>query len=160
MDYDIELTVNGVKYKTRAPASFTLIQLLRDNLHLTGTKEGCGIGECGACNVLLDGKLVNSCVVLGVEANGAEIRTIEGEANGEELSDLQQAFIKHHALQCGFCTPGMLMSARDLLNRTPTPTDEEIVEAIAANLCRCTGYVTIVDAIREVADAKSKGGAK
>ncbi len=160
MDYDIELTVNGVKYKTRAPASFTLIQLLRDNQHPTGTKEGCGIGECGACNVLLDGKLVNSCVVLGVEANGAEIRTIEGEANGEELSDLQQAFIKHHALQCGFCTPGMLMSARDLLNRTPTPTDEEIVEAIAANLCRCTGYVTIVDAIREVADAKSKGGAK
>jgi len=160
MDYDIELTVNGVKYKTRAPASFTLIQLLRDKLHLTGTKEGCGIGECGACNVLLDGKLVNSCVVLGVEANGAEIRTIEGEANGEELSDLQQAFIKHHALQCGFCTPGMLMSARDLLNRTANPTDEEIVEAIAANLCRCTGYVTIVDAIREVADAKSKGGAK
>lgn len=160
MDYDIELTINGVQYQTRIPASFTLIQLLRDRLHLTGTKEGCGIGECGACNVLLDGKLVNACLVLGVEADGAQVRTIEGEADGETLSGMQQAFIKHHALQCGFCTPGMIMSARDLLNRTPTPTDDEIVEAIAGNLCRCTGYETIVQAIREVADTKVKGGAK
>ena len=160
MDYDIELTVNGVQYQTRIPASFTLIQLLRDKLHLTGTKEGCGIGECGACNVLFNGTLVNACMVLGVEANGAELQTIEGEADGETLSDLQQAFIKHHALQCGFCTPGMIMSGRDLLRRTPAPTDDEIVEAIAGNLCRCTGYETIVQAIREVADTRGKGGAK
>lgn len=160
MDYDIELTVNGLPYQTRVPAHFTLIQLLRDKLHLTGTKEGCGIGECGACNVLLDGKLVNACMVLGVEANGADVRTIEGEADGETLSDLQQAFIKHHALQCGFCTPGMIMTARDLLRRAPTPTDDEIVEAIAGNLCRCTGYETVVQAIRDVADTKGKGGAK
>lgn len=160
MEYDIDLTVNGVRHQTRIPASFTLMQLLRDKLFLTGTKEGCGIGECGACCVLVDGKLVNACLVLGVEANGSSIRTIEGEADGEKLSDLQQAFIKHHALQCGFCTPGMIMSARDLLARTPAPTDEQIVEAIAGNLCRCTGYETIVDAIREVAKGDAKGGAK
>ncbi|MFW5739486.1 MAG: (2Fe-2S)-binding protein [Myxococcota bacterium] len=160
MDYDIELTVNGVQYQTRAPASFTLIQLLRDKLHLTGTKEGCGIGECGACNVLLDGKLVNACLVLGIEAHGAHVRTIEGEADGDTLSALQQAFIKHHALQCGFCTPGMIMSARDLLHRTPVPTNEQIVEAVAGNLCRCTGYETVVQAIREVADTAAKEGAK
>lgn len=160
MEYDIDLTVNGVRHQTRVPASFTLMQLLRDKLFLTGTKEGCGIGECGACCVLLDGKLVNACLVLGVEANGASLRTIEGEADGEKLSDLQQSFIKHHALQCGFCTPGMIMSARDLLARTPAPTDEQIVEAIAGNLCRCTGYETIVDAIREVAKGDTKGGAK
>ncbi len=159
MEYDIEVTVNDVHYKTRAPASFTLMQLLRDKLHLTGTKEGCGIGECGACSVMLDGQLVNACLVLGVEANGATVRTIEGEAKGEQLSDLQQSFIKHHALQCGFCTPGMILSARDLLRRVPAPTDEQIVEAIAGNLCRCTGYETIVDAIREVAHGP-KGGAK
>jgi carbon-monoxide dehydrogenase small subunit len=160
MEYDIDLTVNGVRHQARVPASFTLMQLLRDKLFLTGTKEGCGIGECGACCVLLDGKLVNACLVLGVEANGSSIRTIEGEADGEKLSDLQQSFIKHHALQCGFCTPGMIMSARDLLARTPAPTDEQIVEAIAGNLCRCTGYETIVDAIREVAKGDTKGGAK
>lgn len=160
MEYDIDLTINGVRHQTRIPASFTLMQLLRDKLFLTGTKEGCGIGECGACCVLLDGKLVNACLVLGVEANGSSLRTIEGEADGEKLSDLQQSFIKHHALQCGFCTPGMIMSARDLLARTSAPTDEQIVEAIAGNLCRCTGYETIVDAIREVAKGDTKGGAK
>ena len=160
MDYDIALTVNGVPYRTRIPASFTLLQLLRDKLFLTGTKEGCGIGECGACTVILDDVIVNACLVLGIEANGASIQTIEGEADGEKLSDLQQAFIKHHALQCGFCTPGMIISAKDLLLRRPSPTDEEIIEAIAGNLCRCTGYETILDAIREVADSKSQAGAK
>ena len=157
MDYDIELTVNETRYTARIPANCTLVQLLRDILHLTGTKEGCGIGECGACCVMLNGRLVNACLVLGVEANGASVQTIEGEADGDQLSDLQQSFIKHHALQCGFCTPGMIMSARDLLMRAPTPTDEEIVEAIAGNLCRCTGYETIVRAIREVAHGP-KGG--
>ncbi len=160
MEYNIDLKVNGVRYEARIPARFTLLQLLRDELHLTGTKEGCGIGECGACHVLLNGKLVNACLVLGVEAQGAEVRTIEGEADGEELSDLQQAFIDHHALQCGFCTPGMIMSARDLLSRHPHPSDEQIVEAIAGNLCRCTGYETVVAAIRDVADEGDEGGAK
>ncbi|HNS95507.1 MAG TPA: (2Fe-2S)-binding protein [Polyangiaceae bacterium] len=159
MEYDIEVTVNDVRYKARIPASFTLLQLLRDVLHLTGTKEGCGIGECGACSVVFNGELVNACLVLGVEANGATLRTIEGEAKGEQLSDLQRSFIKHHAAQCGFCTPAMILTAGDLLRRIPTPTDEQIIEGIAGNLCRCTGYEAIVDAIREVA-RDAKGGAK
>jgi len=119
MEYDIEVTVNDVRYKARIPASFTLLQLLRDVLHLTGTKEGCGIGECGACSVVFNGELVNACLVLGVEANGATLRTIEGEAKGEQLSDLQRSFIKHHAAQCGFCTPAMILTAGDLLRRIP-----------------------------------------
>ncbi len=159
MEYDIEVTVNDVRYKARIPASFTLLQLLRDVLHLTGTKEGCGIGECGACSVVFNGELVNACLVLGVEANGATLRTIEGEAKGEQLSDLQRSFIKHHAAQCGFCTPAMILTAGDLLRRIPTPTDEQIIEGIAGNLCRCTGYEAIVDATREVA-RDAKGGAK
>lgn len=159
MEYDIEVTVNDVRYKARIPASFTLLQLLRDVLHLTGTKEGCGIGDCGACSVVFNGELVNACLVLGVEANGATLRTIEGEAKGEQLSDLQRSFIKHHAAQCGFCTPAMILTAGDLLRRIPTPTDEQIIEGIAGNLCRCTGYEAIVDAIREVA-RDAKGGAK
>lgn len=158
MQYDIKVTVNDKLYDTRIDASATLLQLLRDKLALTGTKEGCGIGECGACNVLLEGKLVNACLVLGVEANGKRVRTIEGEASGDELSDLQQAFIDHHALQCGFCTPGMIMSARYLLDRNPVPTDEQIVEAISGNLCRCTGYETIIDAIRQVAKTGANAG--
>ena len=158
MEYHIELKVNGEPYRTHVPAGMTLLQALRERLHLTGTKEGCGIGECGACSVLMNGALVNACLVLAVEANGAELETIEGEANGEELSDLQQAFVRHHALQCGFCTPGMLMSARELLRRNPAPTTDQIVEAIAGNLCRCTGYETVVAAIRDVADANAKEG--
>ncbi len=157
MDYDIELTVNGVSYEGRTSASTTLLHFLRDSLHLTGTKEGCGIGECGACTVVLDGRIVNTCLVLAVEANGARVETIEGEANGEQLSDLQQAFVDHHALQCGFCTPGMVVAARDLLRRKPAPTHEDIVEAIAGNLCRCTGYETVIAAIQSVAQSSKQG---
>ncbi len=130
------------------PAGMTLLELIRDRLHLTGTKEGCGIGECGACTVLLDGKPVTSCLVLAVEADGAAVETVEGEATNGELSRLQKAFVETGAVQCGFCTPGMIMSARGLLRRSPSPTNEEIVEAMAGNLCRCTGYEAILRAVR------------
>ncbi|MDD5646006.1 MAG: (2Fe-2S)-binding protein [Candidatus Bipolaricaulis sp.] len=129
----------------------TLLEFLRDRLALTGSKEGCGIGECGACTVLLDGKPVTACLVLAVEADGLDVRTIEGEATDGQLSALQQSFVDAGAVQCGFCTPGMIMSARGLLLRNPHPSDEEIVEAIAGNLCRCTGYEAILRAIRAAA---------
>ena len=148
MTHEIRLTVNGQRERATVPASMTLLELLREPLHLTGTKEGCGIGECGACTVLLDGAPVTACLVLAVEADGCEVRTIEGEASAGKLSDLQRAFIDAGAVQCGFCTPGMIMSARALLERNSDPSDEEIVEAIAGNLCRCTGYESIVQAIR------------
>ncbi len=156
MHYEIELMVNGISHRGRTTAGTTLLHFLRDDLHLTGTKEGCGIGECGACSVILDGKVVNACLVLAVEANGATVQTIEGELKGEELSDLQQAFVDHHALQCGFCTPGMVIAARDLLRRNPSPSDDDIIEAIAGNLCRCTGYESVVAAVRSVAHSTSK----
>lgn len=150
--YDIRFAVNGQAESASVPATMTLLDLLRDRLALTGTKEGCGIGECGACTVLLDGKPVISCLMLAVEADGHDIETIEGEAVGGELSVLQRSFIETGAIQCGFCTPGMIMSARGLLNRTASPSDEDIVEAIAGNLCRCTGYESIIAAIRIAAD--------
>jgi len=146
---EIEFTVNGEQVSTGVEDHWTLLRALRESLALTGTKEGCGTGECGACTVILGGRPVNSCVVLAVEAEGKEVRTIEGEANGEELSALQQAFIDEGAIQCGFCTPGMVMSARALLMRNPDPTEEEVKEAICGNLCRCTGYKPIVKAILE-----------
>ncbi len=149
--HEIALTVNGQRERASVPASMTLLELLRESLHLTGAKEGCGIGECGACTVLLDGLPVTACLVLAVEADGREVRTIEGEARDGELSALQKAFIDAGAVQCGFCTPGMILSARALLERNPNPSDDEIVEAIAGNLCRCTGYEAIVQAIRQAA---------
>jgi carbon-monoxide dehydrogenase small subunit len=150
--HEISLTVNGHHERATVPASMTLLELVRERLHLTGTKEGCGIGECGACTVLLDGLPVTACLVLAVEADGCDIRTIEGEAHSGKLSVLQLAFIDAGAVQCGFCTPGMIMSARALLERTPDPSDDEIVEAIAGNLCRCTGYEAILAAIRLAAE--------
>lgn len=155
--HTVSFHVNGEPQTVSVPATTTLLDLLRDRLHLTGTKEGCGIGECGACTVLLDGAPVTACLVLAVEAGGRDVRTIEGEATGGELSVLQQAFIDAGAVQCGFCTPGMIMSARALLTRNSDPSDEEIVEAIAGNLCRCTGYEAIVAAIRLASD-RAKGG--
>jgi carbon-monoxide dehydrogenase small subunit len=156
--HEIRFSVNGIAERAAVPATMTLLDLLRDRLALTGTKEGCGIGECGACTVLVDGRPVTSCLMLAVEADGHEIETIEGEAVGGELSILQQAFIDAGAIQCGFCTPGMIMSARGLLSRTPDPSDEEIVEAIAGNLCRCTGYEAIIVAIRTARDRMNEGG--
>lgn len=152
----INLKVNGEEVSVAVEPDKTLLWLLREELNLTGTKEGCGAGECGACTVIFNGKAVNSCLVLAVEAEGAEVYTIESEAKDGQLSDLQKAFIEYNALQCGFCTPGMIMAARALLKENPHPTEEEIKEAIEGNLCRCTGYVPIVEAIKAVAAKGAK----
>jgi carbon-monoxide dehydrogenase small subunit len=151
----ISLTVNGARYTETVPANMTLLQFLKEKLQLSGTKEGCGIGECGACTVIMDGKPVDSCLVLAAEADGSAIRTIEGEAKNGELTELQKAFLEHGAVQCGFCTPGMIMAAQSLLEHNPNPSREQIVESIAGNLCRCTGYEPVVRAIEAV--AKKRG---
>lgn len=154
-----ELTVNGVRQSSDAPADISLLHFLRDVLHMTGTKEGCNVGECGACSVLLDGKLVNSCLVLAAQANGREVITIEGiHASDGGPNDLQQAFIEYGAVQCGYCTPGMVLAGEALLNSNPKPTRQEIREAIAGNLCRCTGYQQIVDAIEAAAIHRQETG--
>ncbi|MBC7342476.1 MAG: (2Fe-2S)-binding protein [Clostridia bacterium] len=147
----ITLTVNGDSYALSVPVNRTLLQVIREDLGLTGTKEGCGEGDCGACTVLLDGKPVNSCLVLAVEADGREITTVEGLAKDGKLHPLQQAFIDEGAVQCGFCTPGMLLAAKGLLDENPSPTEAEIRQGIAGNLCRCTGYVRIIKAIQKAA---------
>lgn len=145
----ISLNVNGEDYSIRVSDNRTLLQAIRDDLGLTGTKEGCGVGECGACTVLVDGQPVNSCLVLAVEMDGREISTVEGLARDGALDPLQQAFIEEGAVQCGFCTPGMLMTAKGLLNKNPAPTEDEIRSAIEGNLCRCTGYEPIIRAIKK-----------
>jgi carbon-monoxide dehydrogenase small subunit len=150
----IRLRVNGAERELEVETHETLLRALKERLFLAGAKEGCGVGECGACTVLLDGRAVNACLVLAVEADGAAVETIEAEARGGELSALQKAFIEHAALQCGFCTPGMILSARALLRRNPRPSRGEIVEAIAGNLCRCTGYEPVIDAIDAAARAE------
>ena len=154
--HSIVVTVNGAAERLEVPSSMTLLQMLREKLALTGTKNGCEAGECGACTVLLDGEPVNSCMMLAVEADGCSVLTVEGLASGGGLGALQQAFLESNAVQCGFCTPGMLMSAHALLQRNPQPTETEVKEALVGNLCRCTGYVRIVDAIQAAAKA---GGA-
>lgn len=146
---EVRFKLNGKEVEVTTKPSLRLIDLLRDYFNLTGTKEGCGVGECGACTVLMNGCAVNSCLVLAAQANDSEIVTIEGIAEGEVLSSLQKNFLVHGAVQCGFCTPGMVLSASALLNQKSNPTDEEIKDAIAGNLCRCTGYKQIVDAIKE-----------
>jgi carbon-monoxide dehydrogenase small subunit len=146
----VSLTVNDQAREALVPEDATLLELLREHLDLTGTKEGCGAGECGACTVILDGLPVNSCMVLALECEGASVRTIEGEGSQGRLSDLQQAFIDHNAFQCGFCTPGMIMSARALLDANPRPSRDEIREALEGNLCRCTGYEAIIAAVESV----------
>ncbi|HBF40319.1 MAG TPA: (2Fe-2S)-binding protein [Anaerolineaceae bacterium] len=148
----IHFTLNGKWTETEAPTDTSLLKLLRDTLGLTGTKEGCSIGECGACSVLLDGRLVNSCLVLAAQVIDRSVVTIEGVCQPDgSPSDLQQAFITCGAVQCGFCTPGMVLAGEALLGANPTPSRAEIREAIAGNLCRCTGYQQIVDAIEETA---------
>ena len=153
--HTISVTINGDPEYVAVPSHLTLLKMLRDKLGLTGTKNGCEAGECGACTVLLDGEPVNSCLVLAVEVDGREVTTVEGLGRDEELSPLQQAFVDHNAIQCGFCTPGMLISAQALLDRSPSPAGPEIEEALLGNLCRCTGYVRIIDAVK---DAARKGG--
>ena len=144
----VSVEVNGVTYEREVEARRLLIHFLRDDLDLTGSHVGCDTGNCGACSVLLDGTLVKSCMVLAVQADGSKVETVEGLAEDEQLSPLQQAFSDHHALQCGYCTPGMLMSATALLRESPRPSDEEIARAIQGNICRCTGYWNIFDAVK------------
>jgi len=148
---EIKLTVNNQPCRLIVPPWRTLLEVIREDLGLTGTKEGCGLGECGACTVLIDGRAVNSCLVLAAEADGKQITTIEGLADGDKLHPIQQAFVDHGGLQCGFCTPGMIMSAKALLDQNPTPTEEEIKQGIAGNLCRCTGYAKIIESIKAAA---------
>jgi carbon-monoxide dehydrogenase small subunit len=150
----ITVTVNGESHTRKVACNKTLLSFLREDLHLTGTKEGCGEGECGACTVIMNGKPVNSCLVLAVEADGSEVLTIEGLSREGSLHPIQEAFIRFQGVQCGFCTPGMIMSAKALLDKNPHPTEDEIKDAIAGNLCRCTGYRPIIDAIKYAA----KGG--
>ena len=147
----IALEVNGDRYEVAVAPWRTLAELLRDELRLTGTKIGCETGDCGACTVWLDGVTVNSCLVLAVEADGAQVTTVEGLAHGSDLDPLQEAFIKYGAVQCGYCTPGMLLSAKYLLRHNPHPTKEQIQKSLSGNLCRCTGYYKIVEAIDAVA---------
>ena len=151
MEYRVKFYVNDAPVELTVPANRTLLSVLRDDLALTGTKEGCGAGECGACTVIMDGLAVNACLILAPELKGKHIETVEGLAKGDQLSPLQESFIEHMALQCGFCTPGMLMSAESLLRENPHPTREEIATAMSGNLCRCTGYKKIVEAIEDVA---------
>ena len=148
----IELTINGKRRKVKTTSHTRLLDLLRDDLHLTGTKEGCGKGECGACTVMMNGELVASCLVLAVQADGATITTIEGLGSPNHLDPVQEAFIETGAVQCGFCIPGMILAAKKLLEENPHPSEEEIKRGISGNLCRCTGYQKIIDAIQLAAD--------
>ena len=147
----IAVTINGTVYEREVEARKLLIHFIRDDLDLTGSHIGCDTGNCGACSIIVNGTLVKSCMMLAVQADGATIETVEGLADGDELTALQQAFSDHHALQCGYCTPGMLMSATALLRENPRPSDDEIRRAIQGNICRCTGYWNIFEAVKAVA---------
>lgn len=149
--YHVKTTINGDEVEFLCDPTQTLLDVLRDELFMTGTKEGCGTGDCGACSVTVDGALVCSCLVMGPEADGAVIETIEGMADGDALHPLQQKFIDHIALQCGICTPGLLIAARSLLERNPDPTETEVRYWLAGNLCRCTGYQNVVAAVLDAA---------
>lgn len=151
---DIELTVNDKRITHSIPTHLRLLDFLRNELNLTGAKEVCAEGECGACTVIMDGKIVNSCLVLAVEANGAEITTIEGVGKENELSELQQAFVDYHSVQCGYCIPGMILAGEQLLKDNPNATEKEIKQGIAGNICRCTGYTKIIDAISALVSEK------
>lgn len=151
MGQGIQFKVNDDLVSVEVEAHWTLLRVIRDELGLTGTKEGCGEGDCGTCTVLMDDRAVNSCLILAVDVDGRAITTIEGLTQGDELHPLQKAFIEKGAVQCGFCTPGMILTAKALLDQNPHPTEEEIRFAIAGNLCRCTGYAKIVEAIQVVA---------
>lgn len=155
----IELQVNGEVHEVAVKANDTLLDVLRETLGLVGTKEGCGVGECGSCTVLMNGRPVLSCLLLALDAVGSEITTIEGVAQGEDLDPVQQSFVDHGAVQCGFCTPGMILTAKELLRREQHPTRDKIKQAISGNFCRCTGYTKIIEAI-EAASKKQGAGSK
>ena len=149
--HKITLTVNGETEMVDVPSQMTLLQMLRERLVLTGTKNGCAAGECGACTVLMNGEPVNSCLVLAVECDGAQITTVEGLVRDGQLDPVQETIVSEGGVQCGFCTPGILISARALLDRKPNPSDYEIRDALVGNLCRCTGYLRIIEAVKEAA---------
>jgi aerobic-type carbon monoxide dehydrogenase small subunit (CoxS/CutS family) len=149
--HSVTVTINGVEYERDVDARKLLIHFVRDDLDLTGSHIGCDTGNCGACSMIVDGTLVKSCMLLAVQADGATIETVEGLADGDRLSPLQQAFSDHHALQCGYCTPGMLMSATALLRENPSPSEAEIRKALQGNICRCTGYWNIFEAVKAAA---------
>jgi carbon-monoxide dehydrogenase small subunit len=157
MKQAIQVTINGRRYEEEIEPRMLLAHFLRETIGLTGTHVGCVIGECGACSVLLDGKVVKSCLHFAVQADGREITTIEGLAKDGELNPVQEAFVKNYAFQCGYCTPGMVMTSHALLKRNPNPTEAEIRKALAGNLCMCTGYVQIVDAVKEAAKGLKNG---
>lgn len=148
----ITIFVNGQRHELLIKPWATLLDVLREDLGLTGTKEGCGVGECGACTVIMEGRIVNACLILAAEAREKEIITIEGMAKGEELHPIQQAFVDIGGLQCGFCTPGMVLSTKALLDKNQNPTDEEIRKGLEGNFCRCTGYTKIIESVREAAE--------
>ena len=154
--YGIELTVNGDVERVDVPAQMTLLEMLRERLVLTGTKNGCAAGECGACTVLMNGEPVNSCLVLAVECDGSEIITIEGLAQDGRLDPIQKAIVETGGVQCGFCTPGVLITSRALIDRNPEPSEAEIQEALVGNLCRCTGYIRIIEGIKEAAELEKE----
>ena len=159
----MSVEVNGHIYEREVTEHWTLLRFLREDLELTGTKDGCSAGECGACTVMLNGEAVNACMVLAAEADGATVETIEAEAVDGELSEIQAAFARNYAVQCGYCTAGMVMSVRELLRHNPKPTVAEIKEGIEGNLCRCTGYQQIIEAVLDVSgqiDEETKGGLK
>ena len=151
-EIEITFTLNGKPHALHVQPWRTLLEVIREDLNLTGTKEGCGQGECGSCTVIMGGKTVNSCLVPALEADNQEIITIEGLADGDDLHPIQEAFVSHSGMQCGFCTPGMIMSAKALLDNTPNPSEEEIREGIAGNFCRCTGYTKIIESISAAAE--------
>ncbi|MBI4321583.1 MAG: (2Fe-2S)-binding protein [Chloroflexi bacterium] len=152
MKHAIALIVNGQEQLIEVEPRETLLQVLRDRLYLTGTKDACSSGECGSCSVLLDGEVVNSCLTLAIEADGCRVTTIEGLARGDELHPLQRAFVEKGAVQCGYCSPGLIMTAKSLLDHNPSPTETDVKTAIVGNLCRCTGYTKIVEAILSAAE--------
>ena len=154
MRTEIKLTVNGEPYELSIKPNTLLVNLLRKELRLTGTKTSCQSGSCGACTVILDDKAVRSCSVLALQADGKEITTIEGLADGDRIHPVQQAFIDYFAIQCGFCTPGMILSAKALLDENPAPTEDEVKQALRGNLCRCTGYVKIIEAVLAAKDKR------
>lgn len=157
MKQTIWVTINGRAYEEDVEPRLLLSHFLRENIGLTGTHVGCVIGECGACSILLDGKVVKSCLHFAVQADGREVTTVEGLAKDGELSPVQEAFVKHYAFQCGYCTPGMVITSHALLQQNPNPTEEEIRKALAGNLCMCTGYVQIVEAVKDAAKGMKNG---
>ena len=154
--YHLRFTLNGEEKSLDIKPGISALELIRDTLDLKGTKEGCGIGECGACTIVVDGKAVNACLMFAAQLDGHDVMTVEGLGKEDGLHPIQQSFIEHHAVQCGFCTPGVLMSTRALLAENPQPERDEIVKAISGNLCRCTGYRSIIAGIEDAADRLSK----